>query len=56
MEVREFFEMVLERIEGHPAYSILMKNAVAAQDRSSSNTISHAPGQPFCVSVGVFDG
>jgi hypothetical protein len=54
-EIVEFFEEVLRRIEGHPRYSVLLRNAVAAQDQLILNYHNHAPGEPYCVSLGVYD-
>lgn len=56
MEVDQFFSLVLDKIEAHPRYSVLMKNAVAAQERLILNYHTHGAGQPYCVSVGVYDG
>jgi hypothetical protein len=56
MDVREFFEMVIQKIEAHPRYAVLMKNAVAAQEKLILNYHTHGEGQPYCVAVGVFDG
>lgn len=54
-EITEFFEIVLQRIEQHPRYSVLLRNAVAAQDQLVLNYHNHAPGESYCVAVGVFD-
>jgi len=54
-EIVEFFGEVLRRIEGHPRYSVLLRNAVAAQDQLILNYHNHAPGEPYCVSIGVYD-
>jgi hypothetical protein len=56
MNAAEFFELVLERIEQHPRYKVLLDNAVAAQERLVLNYHTHGTGQPYCVSVGVYDG
>ena len=54
--LHEFFEMVLARIEQHPRYAVLLRNAVAAQEALVLNYHCHAKGEPYCVSVGVYDG
>jgi len=54
-EIVEFFEVVLQRIEQHPRYSVLLRNAVAAQEQLILNYHNHAPNEPYCVAVGVFD-
>lgn len=52
----EFFALVMERIESHPRYGALMRNAVAAQEELVLNYHTHGAGQPYCVAVGVYDG
>jgi hypothetical protein len=52
----EFFHLVIERIEAHPRYGALMRNAVAAQEELVLNYHTHGAGQPYCVAVGVYDG
>jgi hypothetical protein len=54
-EIAEFFAEVLRRIEQHPRYSILLRNAVAAQETLILNYHNHAPGEPYCVALGVYD-
>ncbi len=54
-EIVEFFEEVLRRIEQHPRYGVLLKNAVAAQEQLILNYHNHEPGGPYCVAVGVYD-
>ncbi len=56
MNPAEFFALVIERIEQHPRYSMLMRNAVAAQEQLVLNYHTHGAGQPYCVAVGVYDG
>lgn len=56
MNVEEFFGLVLNKIEAHPRYSVLLRNAVAAQEQLVLNYHTHGAGQPYCVSVGVYDG
>lgn len=56
MDVVEFFGVVIEKIEQHPRYAVLMRNAVAAQEQLVLNYHTHGAGQPYCVSVGVYDG
>ena len=46
----------MERIESHPRYGALMRNAVAAQEELVLNYHTHGAGQPYCVAVGVYDG
>lgn len=55
-EFTEFFEEVLRRIEQHPRYGVLLRNAVEAQDQLVLNYHNHAPDQPYCVAIGVYDG
>lgn len=54
-QIVEFFEEVLRRIVQHPRYGVLLKNAVAAQELLILNYHNHAPGEPYCVAVGVYD-
>lgn len=54
-QIVEFFEEVLRRIQQHPRYGVLLKNAVAAQEQLILNYHNHAPGEPYCVAVGVYD-
>jgi hypothetical protein len=55
MDPSEFFQLVLERIEQHPRYSVMLQNAVAAQEQLVLNYHTHGAGQPYCVSLGVLD-
>jgi hypothetical protein len=56
MDPTELFQLVLDQIGQHPRYSVLLANAVAAQEQLILNYHAHAPGEPYCVSVGVLDG
>lgn len=56
MDVVEFFGIVIDKIESHPRYGVLLRNAVAAQEQLVLNYHTHGAGQPYCVAIGVYDG
>jgi len=50
-ELSHYFDLMIERIEGHPSYSVNLRDAVRNGEPLILNYHTHGPGHGYCVSI-----
>ena len=50
---RQFFDVLMEKVAAHPAYSVALRKAAAEQEQLFLDYHNHAPGEPYCASINV---
>jgi hypothetical protein len=52
-ELLQYFDLVCDKIDAHPAYSVKLREAATSGQQFLLNYHTHGPGQDYCVSVFV---
>ena len=50
-DLDQFFDGLIEKIEGHPLYALNLRKAAQAKERFILNYHTHGPGHGYCTSV-----
>ena len=50
-ELVRYFDLMIQKIEAHPSYSVNVRGAARAGEPLILNYHTHGPGQGYCVSI-----